>query len=69
MDEIRCGNCHRKLGEGEYTRLAIKCQRCGRINQMSTVSATPERHRASTMATHDGLSLPHSKTHRSLDRR
>jgi phage FluMu protein Com len=70
MDEIRCGNCHRKLGEGEYTRLAIKCPRCGHINQLSAMRATPERRRASTVNTsHDGLSLPNSKTHRAVDRR
>lgn len=70
MDEIRCGNCHRKLGEGEYTRLAIKCPRCGHINQLSALSATPARRRASNVnMTHDGLSSPNGQTHRSLDRR
>lgn len=43
MDEIRCGNCHRKLGEGEYTRLVIKCPRCGVLNQLRAVSPIPER--------------------------
>lgn len=70
MDEIRCGNCHRKLGEGEYTRLAIKCPRCGHINQLSAQSAIPERRRASPVnTTHDGLSSPNGQTYRSLDRR
>ncbi|MGT2493104.1 Com family DNA-binding transcriptional regulator [Cupriavidus basilensis] len=32
MQEIRCGNCNRKLGAGEYSRLAIKCPRCGTMN-------------------------------------
>jgi phage FluMu protein Com len=32
MDEIRCNNCQRKLAEGAYTRLAIKCPRCKALN-------------------------------------
>lgn len=47
MNEIRCGSCRRKLGEGEYTVLSIKCPRCGAINQLSAPSAPSERHRAS----------------------
>lgn len=47
MQEIRCGTCHRKLAEGEYIRLAIKCPRCGTFNQLSASSAFPERRRAS----------------------
>ncbi|WP_211474666.1 Com family DNA-binding transcriptional regulator [Collimonas humicola] len=27
MQEIRCGSCSRKLGEGEYIALSIKCPR------------------------------------------
>lgn len=34
MQEIRCGSCNRKLGVGEYTRLTIKCPRCGCMNVM-----------------------------------
>ena len=30
--ELRCGGCRRKLAEGEYVRLAIKCPRCGVLN-------------------------------------
>ena len=48
MNEIRCGSCRRKLAEGEYIRLAIKCPRCGAFNQLSAQSAFPERLRAST---------------------
>ena len=53
MNEIRCGACSRKLGEGEYTRLVIKCPRCGAMNQFQsakrdTILNTPtteaERH-------------------------
>lgn len=28
LEEIRCGGCQRKLGEGRFTRLEIKCPRC-----------------------------------------
>ncbi|MFS4552603.1 Com family DNA-binding transcriptional regulator [Comamonas resistens] len=48
MTEIRCGSCRKKLAEGEYIRLAIKCPRCGAFNQLSAESAFPERHGAST---------------------
>lgn len=43
MEEIRCGSCRRKLAEGEYTRLSIKCPRCGAFNQLSAESAPSER--------------------------
>ncbi|MDA8449854.1 Com family DNA-binding transcriptional regulator [Acidovorax sp. GBBC 3332] len=46
MTEIRCGSCRRKLGEGEYTRLAIKCPRCGALNTLRAMSPPPARHRA-----------------------
>ncbi|WP_313569943.1 Com family DNA-binding transcriptional regulator [Comamonas terrigena] len=62
MDEIRCGNCHRKLAEGVFTRLAIKCPRCGAFNQLSALSATPE---------HQGVPIADTnvKPYRSLDGR
>ncbi|MBX9935344.1 MAG: Com family DNA-binding transcriptional regulator [Burkholderiaceae bacterium] len=47
MNEIRCGNCQRKLGEGVYTHLAIKCPRCKALNQLCAQSAPPERQSAS----------------------
>ena len=40
--DIRCGKCNRKLGEGQYIRLAIKCPRCGAFNQLSAQSAPKE---------------------------
>jgi len=45
MRDIRCGNCNKKLGAGEYTRLNIKCPRCKALNQLSAGSADPEHHR------------------------
>ncbi|MDP1980464.1 Com family DNA-binding transcriptional regulator [Undibacterium sp.] len=47
MQEIRCGNCSKKLGAGEYIRLSIKCPRCKALNELSTKSEHDERHRAS----------------------
>ncbi|SEQ84127.1 Mu-like prophage protein Com [Giesbergeria anulus] len=45
MYEIRCGACRKKLGEGIYQRLSIKCSRCGTFNQLSAQSApSTERH-------------------------
>ncbi|MES2237613.1 MAG: Com family DNA-binding transcriptional regulator [Pseudomonadota bacterium] len=34
METIRCGNCNRKLAEAEYSRLSIKCPRCGTLNHV-----------------------------------
>ncbi|MGQ5525575.1 Com family DNA-binding transcriptional regulator [Chitinimonas sp. PSY-7] len=43
MQEVRCGHCHRKLAEAIYTRLNIKCPRCGTFNHLSATSAPAER--------------------------
>ncbi|MGI0658080.1 Com family DNA-binding transcriptional regulator [Pseudomonas aeruginosa] len=48
MTEIRCAACSRKLGEGEFTRLVIKCPRCRALNVLKAESLPPERHRASS---------------------
>ena len=46
MDEIRCGNCRRKLGEGQYTRLSLKCPRCGALNHLQqSASGAPQSER------------------------
>ncbi|MDK2124503.1 Com family DNA-binding transcriptional regulator [Parachitinimonas caeni] len=45
---IRCGACHRKLAEGAYSYLAIKCPRCGVINQLKAVEPPTRTPRAST---------------------
>lgn len=39
MKEVRCGKCHKKLAEGDYRTLAIKCPRCGTLNHWSDQSA------------------------------
>ncbi len=58
MQEIRCGNCSKKLGAGEYTRLSIKCPRCKALNELSATSAVPERRRAS-----DGVNICDESNH------
>lgn len=35
MKEIRCGSCRKKLAEGQYIRLTIKCPRCHALNHFS----------------------------------
>lgn len=47
MEEIRCGACRKKLGEGIFAQLIIKCPRCGALNHLRAKSPEPERHRAS----------------------
>jgi phage FluMu protein Com len=49
METVRCGQCNRKLAEADYTRLSIKCPRCGAINQVTARSRPPERHGASIL--------------------
>lgn len=46
LPDIRCGACARKLGEGRYEVLSIKCARCGAINHLRATSVTPARLRA-----------------------
>ncbi|WP_407636090.1 Com family DNA-binding transcriptional regulator [Paramagnetospirillum caucaseum] len=45
MESILCGTCRRKLAEADITgRLAIKCPRCGAVNQIQrATSPLPER--------------------------
>ncbi|MDR2155891.1 MAG: Com family DNA-binding transcriptional regulator [Burkholderiaceae bacterium] len=64
MQEIRCGQCGRKLGEGDYTSLAIKCPRCRTINQLRATShPTPERHGAPIPeSNHDPISTQPTST-------
>jgi phage FluMu protein Com len=39
MQDIRCGTCSRKLGEGEYIALTIKCPRCKTMNNLRATSS------------------------------
>ncbi|QDL55948.1 Com family DNA-binding transcriptional regulator [Rhodoferax aquaticus] len=49
MEVIRCGQCQRKLAEAQYTRLEIKCPRCGTLNILRAMSPPPARPGASNV--------------------
>ena len=49
MEEIRCSHCNRKLAEAEYTRLNIKCPRCGAYNHLRASEHPPARPGASPL--------------------
>ncbi|WP_081455947.1 Com family DNA-binding transcriptional regulator [Pseudogulbenkiania ferrooxidans] len=53
-NDIRCGQCDRKLAEGRYLELTIKCPRCRAINHLKAESLTPERQRAPRPGETDG---------------
>ncbi|WP_416234632.1 Com family DNA-binding transcriptional regulator [Methylophaga sp. OBS4] len=44
MKEIRCGACGRKLGEGIFIELQIKCARCKTMNYLRVKHPEPEHH-------------------------
>lgn len=48
MEVVECAHCAKKLAMADgYTRLEIKCTRCGALNILRALSPQPERHRAS----------------------
>ncbi|WP_435626995.1 Com family DNA-binding transcriptional regulator [Candidatus Ferrigenium straubiae] len=47
METIRCGKCSKLLAKASYSKLEIKCPRCGTLNQLRAESPKPERHGAS----------------------
>ena len=51
MQEIRCGECGKKLAMALYTKLSIKCPRCKRFNEyeLRAMSSEAECHRASDL--------------------
>ncbi|NDP57992.1 MAG: Com family DNA-binding transcriptional regulator [Oxalobacteraceae bacterium] len=55
MQDIRCGNCNKKLGAGIFDQLSIKCPRCGTLNNLRAVSPKPERRRAPDSGALHGL--------------
>ena len=63
MEEIRCGACSRKLAEGIFTRLSIKCPRCGTLNQFQSAPSASliERHLSvkPMKRSNDTISVPH----------
>ena len=63
MNEIRCGSCRRKLGEGIFTALSIKCPCCGALNQFQSAPSASliERHLSvkPMKRSNDTISVPH----------
>ncbi|MFM9902125.1 MAG: Com family DNA-binding transcriptional regulator [Polaromonas sp.] len=55
MIDIRCAQCAKKLAEGQYTLLKIKCGRCGALNTFTERhrAPSPERPRASSTESPD----------------
>ncbi|PAT40255.1 Com family DNA-binding transcriptional regulator [Vandammella animalimorsus] len=59
--EIRCGQCRKKLGEGYYVCLAIKCQRCKTLNHLRASTPVPhacERPTATREDAHGDINNP-----------
>jgi len=44
MSDIRCGTCGKKMGDGIYQSLHIKCPRCKTMNYLRAESPKPEHH-------------------------
>ncbi|WP_083844247.1 Com family DNA-binding transcriptional regulator [Pseudogulbenkiania sp. NH8B] len=63
LDDIRCGHCARKLAEGRYIELSIKCPRCGTINHLRAASPSPARPRASESKDAHAWPTNHNTTH------
>ncbi|WP_159672417.1 Com family DNA-binding transcriptional regulator [Andreprevotia sp. IGB-42] len=61
MNEIRCVHCSKKLAEGQFTWLTIKCPRCRGTSIFRATAPTPERQRAPSPGANDG-----SQSNRSL---
>jgi phage FluMu protein Com len=40
-EDIRCGACSRKLAEGQYPHISIKCPRCGTVNHLRAMRPEP----------------------------
>ncbi|MDV8137939.1 zinc finger domain-containing protein [Pseudomonas aeruginosa] len=62
LQEIRCGQCRRKLAAASgFTELQIKCPRCGTLNHLKATSLL----KAPTSATcHEEASCPLSPSSR-----
>lgn len=44
MNTIRCAKCAKKLAEGQYLCLSIKCSRCGTLNSFTAhQGVSPDR--------------------------
>ncbi|MBO9680922.1 MAG: Com family DNA-binding transcriptional regulator [Acidovorax sp.] len=54
MQEVRCASCNRKLAEGLFQQLHIKCPRCGTLNSLRAPSPPSECRRAPSTDTVKG---------------
>ncbi|WP_215782003.1 Com family DNA-binding transcriptional regulator [Paludibacterium sp. B53371] len=59
MNDIRCGQCGRKLASGRYLELLIKCPRCRAMNHLKAESLPSERPGAPRQGEGDGLQSYH----------
>ncbi|WP_293765816.1 Com family DNA-binding transcriptional regulator [uncultured Aquitalea sp.] len=63
-NEIRCGQCGRKLAEGQYLTLHIKCPRCRAMNHFKATSHTPEHQGVPDRTRPDAKPTDHSVARR-----
>ncbi|WP_374557835.1 Com family DNA-binding transcriptional regulator [Aquitalea pelogenes] len=62
--DIRCGHCGRKMAEGQYITLSIKCPRCRTLNHFKATSHPPAHQGVPDRTSPDANPSDHS-----LDRR
>jgi len=54
LQDIRCGQCHRKLAAASgFIELQIKCPRCRTLNHLKAQSPPPERREHPVERTHE----------------
>ena len=63
MEEVRCGECNRKLAAARFIEIEIKCPRCGTLNYQKAAEPPTYRAQSAQEGEHDG------KPNHSLDRR
>ncbi|WP_211452634.1 Com family DNA-binding transcriptional regulator [Collimonas antrihumi] len=64
MQEIRCGNCHKKLGVGTFQQLNMKCPRCKTMNNLRATSTPPACPSASNLKDAQECQITKSTDHR-----
>ncbi|MES1977567.1 MAG: Com family DNA-binding transcriptional regulator [Pseudomonadota bacterium] len=66
MQDVRCGSCGKKLAVAAYSRLQIKCARCGTLNDLrageTQQSPPPERLGASRNGATHGEAIDAGQT-------
>lgn len=61
-NDIRCGQCCRKLATGHYIELQIKCPRCGTLRPRASYLSAIERLISQEMTMSDTPSIEHAPT-------